>query len=260
MKRLTEIDSDALLGESRVLRLHSPIQVFGSTGKKAWSRPVNRSDIALIGRIAREPMPDAVPRVPIPWGDLYRSGYHEGISHLHHFYTRRNLIVFARLWQRTQAFPGTLGDALRFWLLSYNASHATIMSRVVAKTGQDELVTTSAQPGVLYVSGLPVEKNLFKGLRRKLKTIVQAFETIESRSGKVVVKQQSSCSVSLPDCSACETLRYQLLHRTASALYEAHRYHAKVAVMMVHSFDYYYLRCGLPRRGTGLETKENPPA
>lgn len=32
-------------------------------------------------------------------------------------------------------------------------------------------------------------------------------------------------------------LRYQLLHRTASAIYEAHRYRAKVAVMMVHSFD-----------------------
>lgn len=31
-------------------------------------------------------------------------------------------------------------------------------------------------------------------------------------------------------------LRYQLLHRTASALYEAHRYRAPVAIMMVHSF------------------------
>lgn len=39
------------------------------------------------------------------------------------------------------------------------------------------------------------------------------------------------------DVSTCKTLRYQLLHRTASALYEAHRYHAKVAIMMVHSFD-----------------------
>lgn len=34
-----------------------------------------------------------------------------------------------------------------------------------------------------------------------------------------------------------ENLRYQLLHRTASALYEARRYHAQVAIMMVHSFD-----------------------
>ena len=33
------------------------------------------------------------------------------------------------------------------------------------------------------------------------------------------------------------SLRYQLLHRTASAIYEARRYRAKVAVMMVHSFD-----------------------
>ena len=32
-------------------------------------------------------------------------------------------------------------------------------------------------------------------------------------------------------------LRYQLLHRTASAILEAKRYRAKVAAMMVHSFD-----------------------
>jgi Domain of unknown function (DUF6946) len=39
------------------------------------------------------------------------------------------------------------------------------------------------------------------------------------------------------DVSVCKTLRYQLLHRTASAIYEARRYHAEVAVMMVQSFD-----------------------
>ena len=39
------------------------------------------------------------------------------------------------------------------------------------------------------------------------------------------------------DMPICKTLRYQLMHRTASAIYEARRYHAEVAVMMVHSFD-----------------------
>lgn len=34
-----------------------------------------------------------------------------------------------------------------------------------------------------------------------------------------------------------ETLRYQLIHRTAAAIYEAQRFHARTAVMMVHSFD-----------------------
>jgi hypothetical protein len=32
-------------------------------------------------------------------------------------------------------------------------------------------------------------------------------------------------------------LRYQLLHRTAGAIYEAQRYHCRQAVMLVHSFS-----------------------
>src|SRR3546814_20198956 len=97
------------------------------------------------------------------------------------FYTRRNLIVFARMWERVESYRGALREGLRFWLLSYNAAHGTIMTRVVAKSGQKDLVVTSAQPGVLYVSGLPVEKNFFAGLRRKLTTIAQAFERSEER-------------------------------------------------------------------------------
>jgi hypothetical protein len=201
VKRLTQASHDDVLDEERTLRSRRPVRVFGRTDGKTWSRPACREDIRLLERIAREPVPDAVPQVEIPWGDLYRSGYHEGITHLHHFYTRRNLIVFARLWQLTSEHRGALRDALRFWLLSYNAAHATIMSRVVAKTGQQELVTTSAQPGVLYVSGLPVEKNLFDGLRRKLTTITSAFGTMRGRTGRVTVHQKSSCEVKLADAS-----------------------------------------------------------
>ena len=75
------------------------------------------------------------------------------------------------------------------------------MTRVVAKAGQDELVVTSAQPGVLYVSGLPVEKNIFEGLRRKLATIGQAFDIIHGRRATVEVYESSSCRVALPDAS-----------------------------------------------------------
>ena len=34
-----------------------------------------------------------------------------------------------------------------------------------------------------------------------------------------------------------QSVRYQLLHRTASAIIEAKRFHAKHAIMMVHSFS-----------------------
>ena len=111
------------------------------------------------------------------------------------------MVLFGKLWEYTDAFPERIRDALRFWLLSYNAAHATVMTRVVAKSGQRDLVLTSAQPGVLYVSGLPVEKNLILGLRRKLTTITNAFALIHGRQGHVDVRQQSSCRVDLPDDS-----------------------------------------------------------
>ena len=201
VKRLTENALDDLVGKRTKRRVHKPAWVYGTTGKKHWSRRATDEDVELLERIAQESVPAGIPCVEIPWGDLYRRGYHQGITHLHHFYTRRNLIVFGRLWERTERYKGQLRDALRFWLLSYNASHATIMTRVVAKAGQKDLVVTSAQPGVLYVSGLPVEKNLISGLRRKLSTIGKAFDVIRGRKGRVEVHQQSSCDIDLPDQS-----------------------------------------------------------
>lgn len=198
VERVTIQERDDVLGGERALRDRTLARVYGSTGRKHWSRPATPADLALVKKIEAEPIPTSIPKAIIPWGDLYRKGYHRGITHVHHFYTRRNLIIFARMWERVESYSGALREGLRFWLLSYNAAHGTIMTRVVAKSDQKDLVVTSSQPGVLYVSGLPVEKNLFAGLRRKLTTISQAFQLIYNSAGKVEVVQGSSCNVALP--------------------------------------------------------------
>lgn len=201
VERLTSVIRDDVLGIDLVSRMRRPVRVYGTTGRRTWSRPVTEHDMAVLERAESQPIPESVPRVPVPWGDLYRRGYHTGITHVHHFYTRRNLIAFGRLWERAANYDRPLRQALRFWLLSYNASHATMMTRVVAKSRQSELVVTGAQPGVLYISGLPVEKNVFDGLRRKIDTIYRAFGAVHGRRGAVKVYQQSSCRVDLPDAS-----------------------------------------------------------
>ncbi len=196
--RKTETVNDGILRRRRTVRHRRPVWVYGTTKGRNWSRAVNASDESLLKRVAKEPIPGCVPEVKIPWGDLYRAGYHEGMTHMHHFYTRRNLIAFASMWEQVDRHPKRLREALRFLLLSYNAAHATIMTRVVAKKGQKDLVVTSAQPGVLYVSGLPVEKDLFSGLRRKLDTIADAFAVTHGHPGLVDVRNSSCLSVDLP--------------------------------------------------------------
>ena len=58
----------------------------------------------------------------------------------------------------------------------------------------------------------------------------------DSSSGKterlIYLCSQLGIDIRLP-----ESIRYQLLHRTASAVIEAKRFHAKQAVMVVHSFS-----------------------
>ena len=201
LNRVLDHTYDDVLRQFTETRKRKMARIYGASGSNKWSREPNRQDLELLERVYAEDIPSCVPSVPIPWGDLYRRGYHHGISHVHHFYTRRNLIAFGRLWEKASAFSPQLRDALRFWLLSYNSSHATIMSRVIAKSGQRDLVVTGAQPGVLYVSGLPVEKNVFSGLERKLTSITGAFNTIHGRRGHVSVHEKSSRTIALPNAS-----------------------------------------------------------
>lgn len=195
--RITESVDDDLVGGTRRSRRREIAWIYGTTNGRMWSREASAADYKLVKKISKEAIPASVPRQKMEWGDLYRSGYHEGITHLHHFYTRRNLIVLGRLWESVRKFPSRLREALRFWLLSYNSSHSTLMTRVVAKKGQRDLVVTSGQPGVLYISGFPVEKNVFAGLRRKLGTITDAFKVMRPRSGLVEVVNASSLKLHL---------------------------------------------------------------
>lgn len=201
VRRVRKPVTDELIGQERTVRQRCPAWVYGETDGQTWSRMADTHDEDIHGRIEAAPLPGGIPITPVPWGDLYRAGYHKGMSHLHHFYTRRNLLAFSALWEATQRFPRKIQASLRFWLLSYNAAHSTIMTRVVAKKGQNDLVVTSAQPGVLYVSGLPVEKNIFAGVRRKINTMAQAFAMTHGHDDVVEVRNASCLDLDLPDGS-----------------------------------------------------------
>jgi hypothetical protein len=58
----------------------------------------------------------------------------------------------------------------------------------------------------------------------------------DGSNGKTI-RLRGLCSTLGLDVTQCGHLRYQLLHRTASAIYEARRYRTTHALMVVHSFS-----------------------
>ncbi|HTA34502.1 MAG TPA: DNA methyltransferase [Solirubrobacteraceae bacterium] len=192
---------DPLLAEEVERKHRVPAMVYGITAGRRWRRAATDDDIQLAARVAGEPVSSAAPRRTVEWGDLHRSGYHRGITHMHHFYTPRNFLALDALWTAIDDQPDDLRDALRLLVLSFNASHATDMTRIVVKKGQTDFVLTGAQSGVLYISGLPVEKNVFKGVARKIGTLRDAFSLVSDSRSQIDVVNQSSTSLAIPDAS-----------------------------------------------------------
>jgi hypothetical protein len=86
--------------------------------------------------------PDGSPVVELAWGDLHRSGYHYGMTHLHHLYTARNYLAVATLWSLIDGYDDDVQDALRLLVLSFNATHSTLMTRVVVKQNSKDFIVT----------------------------------------------------------------------------------------------------------------------
>lgn len=193
--RATESVYDTFLGKANVRRRRVPVRVYGKTGRRRWQRPIDKSDYAAIAIVDRTPIPAVVPIAPLNLADLYRAGYHTGITHLHHLYTRRNLLCLATLWELIEEHSPEFRDALRLLVLSYNQSHSTLMTRVVVKDGGSDFVLTGAQSGVLYISSLPVEKNILEGVLRKISPFKDSFCLIDGSKSTVVVHNSSSTHI-----------------------------------------------------------------
>ncbi len=192
MEFQTEEYYDGILKKLSIRKKRVPAWVYGATEGKNWDRPATAADIDKAGEAERELQTINDSPKAIQWGELHRNGYHYGISHLHQFYTARNYLIMRKLWEAADNYKPSIRDAVRLLLLSYNASHCTLMTRVVAKKKAKDFVLTGAQSGVLYISRLPVEKNIFMGLERKSMPFYNAYKLLEGCTGNFVIKNKSS--------------------------------------------------------------------
>jgi 16S rRNA G966 N2-methylase RsmD len=197
--RVLEDVHDPWLNTTITSRKRVPWKVYGRSSAGNWSRAAVAADEeSELDALAR-PLPAGAPFTKLSWGDLHRSGYHQGMTHLHHLYTARKFRAMATMWSLIDHEPEQMRDALRLLVLSYNAAHSTLMTRVVLKKNSTDFVVTGAQSGVMYVSGLPVEKNVFVGVRRKIRVFEQAFALLHGLSGDAEIITASSAALHLPD-------------------------------------------------------------
>lgn len=175
-----------------------PVLINYTVGKSRFEKKPDQQDLNLIDRVLAEPITDWFPSDRMIEGGETRRNDPAGITHVHHFYTRRNLIVLARFRERIFSMRGTeASPGLGLW---FTSSHvwATRLNRLLASNyfGGGGGVIGQTLQGTLYVSSLAVETNCIE--RFSLRTSSVPFT---AHGGSSLVSTGSAERISAPDNS-----------------------------------------------------------
>lgn len=192
--RKEETYYDEIIGESITRAIQVPVfKIFRYDGKK-YQEPLDDFDYDVINRVNAI----SLTGMNIPtnkmlfrdgrWGDIYRSGYHKGFTYAHHFYTKRNLIILAELYNLIQGCEDVrIKHALLFALTG-------CMSRLNRTNKWLPSLNMAPGPitGMLYIPSLYPELNVFNGFRNKVRDIEKFYSASQFMKEDVIVSTQSS--------------------------------------------------------------------
>jgi DNA modification methylase len=200
LERAWETVIDRALGQTVRRAKQVPVLINYSVGSRRYEKTPSADDLELIQRTEDSEIPYWFPKAPMmlkgdQWGDTWRAGVHAGITHVHHFYTRRNLWVFAALWHRATSAP--LRAAL-IGGLSVGLKMARF--RVVLWVDKTSGPMKGLTAGTLYVPSLSGEQNWLNifservaAIKRQLSATHQACQL-----GQVSISTGSSTALPLP--------------------------------------------------------------
>ena len=188
-----ELIFDEALNETIKVTKKVPVYINYSYGGKKYEKKADQDDIELIKKIDDYKIPYWYPTNRMCEGDESRRNDDAGITHVHHFYTKRNLAYLAcfnhyctkpihKLFLTRVAFRITKRYALTYMSGSWGAGGGP----------------TS---GTLYIPALMKELPIGRQISAAIKPIIGAMNLIHS-SGHNIISNQSSTNMSMiPDDS-----------------------------------------------------------
>ncbi|MFM2280373.1 DNA methyltransferase [Brachymonas denitrificans] len=152
-----------------------PVLINYSVGKSRFEKTPDAFDLQLVERIAAKPVSDWHPSERMMEGGESRRNDPIGMTHVHHFFTQRNLHVISTLMR--QITDQAASPLLKLALLDC-FSVLTRMSRFRAPAWFDKSTGPMKgwTAGTLYVPSLQGEQNVFNAFAEKVEMIRRAYK------------------------------------------------------------------------------------
>ena len=184
VERVMDTIYDRALQQTIQQARNVPVLINYSVGKRRFEKSPDESDLTLIKQIDVRDIPYPFPInsmmcIGEDWGDTWRSGYHSGITHVHHFYTRRNLWILSFLYKSLY----TKNHEIFSFFLDMLARSSN-RNRYMPEYGNRHVGVLS---GTLYIPTLTEEDNLLSMFKNRiskfsLSTVKRHLNLIETKS------------------------------------------------------------------------------
>jgi len=163
-----------------------PVLINYSVGGKRFEKEPSPCDLDLIEKIDDAKYSCAFPICAIPKGDKTSEPLRIGISHVHHFFTKRNLVVFSKFYTRASN-PLIRAALLGGYTVGLKTSRFLPLRWINKDTGPMKPHTA----GTLYVPSLCGEQNWFNIFNARVSASIRAQSKLPNKKDRVAISTQS---------------------------------------------------------------------
>lgn len=190
-----EMVFDKNLGSVISIAKQKPILInYTYQGKKYEKRP-DENDLSLIKRINEMDIKTWYPTSRMPEGGESRRNDKYGITHVHHFYTKRSIAAISYLMEKVEASDNPL--AMRFLFEQIILGMAKISRYVPAHFSQ----VNQYLSGTLYIGSQVVEVSPEYIIKGKVKNLSKMFNEMDFERGNVCISTGSTTQNNIPSNS-----------------------------------------------------------
>lgn len=169
-KKLKEFYDSALKVNPKMIE-QIPVLINYTYNGKKFNKKLDLNDFEILKKIEEKEIPNWYPSNRMPLGDESRRNDKVGITHIHHFYTKRNLWLLAALREKCD------NNSLLLW---FNSQLINISKLNRYRPGVS--FPYNPMSGTLYISSQVSEANIFTAYQNKISKLKAAFKQVKSGS------------------------------------------------------------------------------
>jgi len=173
-----------------------PVMINYSVGRKRFEKKPEQFDLDLLKRIEESTIPYWFPVDRIPKGyNTEQPKRSNGITHMNHFYTKRNLWVLAAVWKHVIPFLDSMSHLIFTYeqiilgmslLARYAPTHYSQVNRYLS--------------GTLYIGSQVVEVTPQYIIKNKIKRLKKAFGKIPQKYLAIISTHSTTQNIAKDNC------------------------------------------------------------